>query len=75
MDFPVSMGGYEHTKVPNDPCIIQMICCPSGETVRAPILEQFREDRHKMLSLQFKDYEEGIRAHLGGPDNSTKIGR
>lgn len=104
MDFPVSMGGYEYTKTPNDPCIIQMISCPYGETVGAPRLEQFREARYKMLSLQFKDYEEDIRAHLtgmlpkqlfdfdtdvesisvnrwahgytvGGPGNSTKIGR
>ena len=28
MDFPVSLGGYEYTKTPDDPCVIQMICCP-----------------------------------------------
>ena len=33
MDFPVSMGGYEYTKTPDDPCVIQMISCPYGETV------------------------------------------
>ena len=66
MDFPVSMGGYEFTKTPNDPCAIQMISCPTGETVGAPPVEQFREARYKMLGLQFKDYEEEIRAHLSG---------
>jgi spermidine dehydrogenase len=66
MDFPVSMGGYEFTRTPDDPCVIQMISCPYGETVGAPILEQFREARFKMLSLQFNDYEEEIRRHLGG---------
>ncbi len=55
MDFPVSMGGYEFTKTPDDPCIIQMISCPYGETVGAPRLEQFREARYRMLSLQFKE--------------------
>jgi spermidine dehydrogenase len=25
MDFPVSMGGYEYTRNPDDPCVIQMI--------------------------------------------------
>ena len=25
MDFPVTMGGYQYTKTPNDPCVIQMI--------------------------------------------------
>lgn len=66
MDFPVSMGGYEYTRTPDDPCVIQMISCPYGETVGAPRLEQFREARHKMLSLQFEDYEKEIRSHLGG---------
>jgi len=66
MDFPVSMGGYEYTKTPEDPCVIQMISCPYGETVGAPRLEQYREARYKMLSLQFKDYEEEIRSHLTG---------
>ena len=66
MDFPVSMGGYEYTKTPDDPCVIQMISCPYGETVGAPKLEQFREARLKMLGLKFGDYEEEIRHHLGG---------
>ncbi len=65
MDFPVSMGGYEYTKTPDDPCVIQMICCPYGE-VGAPVLEQFREARYRMLSLQFADYEKEIRRHLTG---------
>ena len=66
MDFPVSMGGYEYTKTPEDPCVIQMISCPYGETVGAPRIEQYREARYKMLGLQFKDYEEEIRSHLSG---------
>lgn len=66
MDFPVSMGGYEYTKTPNDPCVIQMISCPYGETVGAPRLEQYREARFRMLSLQFSDYEKEIREHLSG---------
>jgi len=47
-------------------CVIQTIHCPYGETVGAPRLEQFREARYNMLSLQFKDYEAEIRAHLSG---------
>ena len=66
MDFPVSMGGYEYTKTPADPCVIQMISCPYGETVGAPNLDQIREARYRMLSLRFEDYEEEIRSHLGG---------
>jgi spermidine dehydrogenase len=66
MDYPVSMGGYEFTKTPDDPCIIHMRCCPVGDTVGAPAIEQFREARRKMLGLTFEDYEEEIREHLGG---------
>ena len=65
MDFPVSLGGYEYTKTPDDPCVIQMICCPYG-TLGNSSEEQFREARHRMLSLQFEDYEREIRRHLSG---------
>jgi spermidine dehydrogenase len=76
MDFPVNMGGYEYTKTPNDPCVIQMICCPYG-TVGAPREEQFREARLNMLNLKFKDYEDEIRNHLNGmlPKNHFKFDR
>ena len=65
MDFPVSMGGYEYTKTPDDPCVIQMISCPYGR-VGTPRAEQYREARARMLSLQFSDYEQEIRSHLSG---------
>lgn len=66
MDFPVSMGGYAYTKSPKDPCVLQMISCPYGEIPGTPANQQYIEARHKMLSLQFEDYEKEIRAHLGG---------
>jgi len=66
MDYPVSMGGYEFTKTPDDPCILHMRSAPVGKTVGAPRVEQYREARYTMLRLQFEDYEEEIREHLGG---------
>ena len=66
MDFPVSMGGYEYSDNPDDPCVIQMISCPYGDKVGAPRIEQYREARGRMLALQFEDYEQEIRAHLSG---------
>ena len=66
MDYPVSMGGYEFTKTPDDPCVLHMRSVPVGETVGAPRVEQFREARYRMLGLQFSDYEAEIREHLGG---------
>lgn len=65
MDFPVSMGGYEFTRKPDDPCVLQMISCPYGQ-VGAPQQEQYREARYRMLGMQFDDYEQEIRRHLGG---------
>ena len=65
MDFPVSMGGYQFTQSPEDPCVIQMICCPYGAEGTSRD-EQSREARYRMLSLQFNDYEQEIREHLGG---------
>ena len=66
MDYPVSMGGYEFTKSPDDPCILHMRSVPEGGAIGAPILEQLREARYKMLALKFEDYEEEIREHLSG---------
>jgi len=66
MDYPVSMGGYEFTKTPDDPCVLHMRSVPVGKTVGAPRIEQFREARYRMLELQFSDYEAEIREHLGG---------
>jgi spermidine dehydrogenase len=66
MDYPVSMGGYEFTRTPNDPCIFHFRSAPAGEMVGAPRIEQFREARLKMLGMQFADYEEELREHLGG---------
>ena len=65
MDFPVSLGGYEYTKTPDDPCVIQMISCPYGK-VGTPAHEQHRDARLGMLALQFSDYEQEIRRHLSG---------
>jgi spermidine dehydrogenase len=66
MDYPVSMGGYEFTRTPDDPCILHMRSAPLGNTVGAPRLEQYRDARTKMLGLRFEDYEAEIREHLGG---------
>ncbi len=66
MDFPVSMGGYEFTKTPDDPCVLHMRCAPLGDTVGAPREEQYSEARYRMLELTFSDYEAEIREHLSG---------
>ena len=66
MDFPISVGGYEYTKTPDDPCILHLRCCLQGDTAGAPSIVQFREARHRMLGLNFNDYELDIRSQLEG---------
>ena len=66
MDFPTSMGGYEYTNSPNDPCILHMRCCLQGDTHGAPAIQQFKEARYRMLGKKFSDYEAEIREHLTG---------
>ena len=77
MDFPVSVGGYEYTKTPDDPCILHMRCCLQGDTAGAPAIEQFREARYRMLTLKFNDYEMELRSHLNGmlPSNLFNFDR
>jgi spermidine dehydrogenase len=77
MDYPISMGGYEFTSTPDDPCAIYMTHVPVGETVGAPPVEQFREARHRMLALEFDDYETEAREHLSGmlPKNLFEFDR
>lgn len=65
MDFPVSLGGYQFTSNPDQPCVIQMISCPYGK-IGAPRKDQYREARYRMLSMRFADYESEIREHLTG---------
>nr|WP_271502451.1 FAD/NAD(P)-binding protein [Luminiphilus sp.] len=71
MDFPVSLGGYQYTQTPDDPCIIQMISCPYSEELGKPRAEQYKEARYRMLGRTFADYESEVREHLTGMLPST----
>ena len=66
MDFPVSLGGYQYTRGPEEPCVIQMISCPYSEEVGKPREEQYREARYRMLEMTFSSYEAEVRNHLNG---------
>jgi spermidine dehydrogenase len=66
LDYPVSMGGYEYPRSPDDPCILHLRCVPTVETMGGPPVDQFRAARQKMLTMRFEDYEVEIREHLGG---------
>ncbi len=71
MDFPVSLGDYQYTQTPDDPCVIQMISCPYSEELGKPRAEQYKEARYRMLGRTFADYELEVREHLTGMLPST----
>ena len=66
MDFPTSMGGYNYTSSPDEPCILHMRCCLQGDTQGAPAIQQFKAARYRMLGMSFNEYEYEIRDHLCG---------
>jgi len=63
MDFPVSMGGYEFTQSPDQPCVLHMQHVPvgPGKTAR----EMQRTGRMKLYATSFETFERTIRDQLG----------
>ncbi|TQN32129.1 spermidine dehydrogenase [Haloactinospora alba] len=62
LDFPVSMGGYEHSQSPDEPIVIQMISAPSPPD-SAPAKAAISA-RHDLLNRPFDSYERSIRETL-----------
>jgi len=77
MDFPVSMGGYEFTQQPDQPCILHMQYVPVGPGSTAR--EKQRTGRMRLLATDFATFERNIRDQLarilsnGGFDPSRDI--
>lgn len=62
MDFPVSMGGYEFAKTPQEPCVLHMQHVPVGPGVNAR--EMQRAGRAKLYATTFETFERDIRDQL-----------
>ncbi len=77
MDFPISMGGYEFTKSPEEPCLLHMQHVPVGPGANAR--EMQRAGRMQMLATSFETFERTIRDQLaralgeGGFDPANDI--
>ena len=77
MDFPVSMGGYEFTQQPGQPCVIHMQYVPVGPGSTAR--EKQRSGRMRLLATDFATFERNIRDQLtrilgsGGFDSARDI--
>jgi len=63
MDFPVSMGGYEFTQSPDQPCVLHMQHVPVGPGTTAR--EMQRTGRMKLYATSFETFERTIRDQLG----------
>ena len=62
MDFPVSMGGYEFTQKPEEPCVLHMQHVPVGRGANAR--EMQRAGRAKLYATTFETFERAIRDQL-----------
>src|ERR1700690_3292360 len=62
LDVPVSIGGYECTKKPDEPIVVHMMkaACKPGRPAR----EQHRLGRMQLYSTNFETYERNIREQL-----------
>ena len=62
LDLPVSIGGYECTKNPDEPIVVHMMkaACKPGH----PIREQHKLGRIQLYSTTFETYERNIREQL-----------
>ncbi len=64
LDFPVSMGGYEFSRNPDQPIILHMEYCPSLYGEDLDMIERFRLGRIELLELDFEEIERRTRAQL-----------
>jgi len=62
MDFPVSMGGYEFSQKPEEPCVLHMQHVPVGPGANAR--EMQRAGRAKLYTTSFEAFERAIRDQL-----------
>ena len=62
LDLPVSVGGYESTKKPDEPIVVHMMkaACKPGRPAR----EQHKLGRIQLYSTTFETYERNIREQL-----------
>jgi spermidine dehydrogenase len=62
LDYPVSLGGYHHSRNPSEPIVIHMTYVPVAPGFDART--QFKFGRAKLLSMEFADFEKIIRDEL-----------
>ena len=64
LDFPVSMGGYAHTRDPDQPICLHLVHVPGAPNQGLDARAQFRIGQGKLLAMTFADFEARIRDDL-----------
>ncbi len=62
LDFPVSFGGVEFSRSPDEPIIVQLLRAPCRAGL--PPREQLRAGRYELLSTPFATFKANIRDQL-----------
>jgi spermidine dehydrogenase len=62
LDFPVSLGGYQASRTPDDPMILHMCYVHYARDIFGP--EQWREGRRILLQTPFSTFEGHVRKQL-----------
>jgi spermidine dehydrogenase len=64
LDFPVSLGGYRHSRDPSDPILLHLVHVPTASNQGLDARTQFRIGQGKLYAMTFADFEERIRDDL-----------
>ena len=71
LDFPVSMGRYQHARSPDEPAVVHMERFPNGDNPEADGEDQLRAGRQELYSTPFRKIERETRAQLAGMFSDT----
>jgi spermidine dehydrogenase len=64
LDFPVSLGGYRHSRDPAEPIVLHLVHVPGAPNRGLSAREQFRLGQASLLQMTFGDFEARIRDDL-----------
>jgi spermidine dehydrogenase len=64
LDFPVSMGGYSHTRDPDRPICLHLVHVPGAPNQGLDARAQYRIGQGKLYAMRFADFEARIRDDL-----------
>lgn len=64
LNYPVSMGGYEHAATEDDPIVVHMIYVPTMSDSGVHPAQQAKMGRAQLLGMSFEEHEKMVRDQL-----------